>query len=196
VETEGTLGAGPPLPLNPIRDRVSHLPMYMADLLALEFWGVSCAHLPPCYRNPGIAGTLSCIRLYGCWGSKVRTLSPLTHLPGLSVIWCLHLLTVAVYLGWRKHLGKKGCKCLFFLPSFLFIIFGGGGGFETGFLCIALAVLKLRNPPASASRVLGLKVCVTTPGPFYFFRAASLTLCVFCLPRVHAWFLSGAGNQA
>ena len=26
------------------------------------------------------------------------------------------------------------------------------------------AVLKLRNPPASASRVLGLKVCATTPG--------------------------------
>jgi hypothetical protein len=50
--------------------------------------------------------------------------------------------------------------------------FGGGGGFETGFLCIALAVLdfvdqaglELRNPPASASRVLGLKACATTPG--------------------------------
>jgi hypothetical protein len=30
---------------------------------------------------------------------------------------------------------------------------------ETGFLCVALAVLKLRNPPApaSASRELGLK---------------------------------------
>jgi hypothetical protein len=28
------------------------------------------------------------------------------------------------------------------------------------------AGLKLRNPPASASRVLGLKVCATTPGPF------------------------------
>jgi hypothetical protein len=44
--------------------------------------------------------------------------------------------------------------------------------FETGFLCVALAVLelthleqavlKLRNPPASASQVLGLKVCATT----------------------------------
>jgi hypothetical protein len=30
--------------------------------------------------------------------------------------------------------------------------------FETGFLCIALAGLELRNPPASASQVLGLKV--------------------------------------
>jgi hypothetical protein len=27
------------------------------------------------------------------------------------------------------------------------------------------AGLELRNPPASASRVLGLKVCATTPGP-------------------------------
>jgi hypothetical protein len=50
---------------------------------------------------------------------------------------------------------------------YLFIMF-----LETGFLCIALAVLELifvdqaglelRNPPASASQVLGLKVCATT----------------------------------
>ena len=47
--------------------------------------------------------------------------------------------------------------------------------FRTGFLCIALAVLelafvdqaglKLRNPPASASRVLGLEACATTGRP-------------------------------
>jgi hypothetical protein len=36
--------------------------------------------------------------------------------------------------------------------------------FDIGFLCVALAVLKLRNLPASASQVLGLKVCATTPG--------------------------------
>jgi hypothetical protein len=36
--------------------------------------------------------------------------------------------------------------------------------FETGFLCIALAILELRNLPASASQVLGLKARVTTPG--------------------------------
>jgi hypothetical protein len=46
--------------------------------------------------------------------------------------------------------------------------------FETGFLCIVLADpgthsvdqagLELRNPPASASRVLGLKACATTHG--------------------------------
>ena len=49
---------------------------------------------------------------------------------------------------------------------YLFVCF-----FETGFLCVALAVLeltvdqaglKLRNPPAFASRVLGLKPCATT----------------------------------
>ena len=44
--------------------------------------------------------------------------------------------------------------------------------FETGFLCIALAVLEthsvdqagleLRNPPDSASQVLGLQTCTTT----------------------------------
>jgi hypothetical protein len=31
------------------------------------------------------------------------------------------------------------------------------------------AGLKLRNPPASASRVLGLKACATTPGREYVF---------------------------
>jgi hypothetical protein len=48
-------------------------------------------------------------------------------------------------------------------------------GFETGFLCspgcpgthfVDQAGLELRNPPASASRVLGLKVCATTPSLF------------------------------
>jgi hypothetical protein len=44
---------------------------------------------------------------------------------------------------------------------FFFFFFGFS---EIGFLCVALAVLELRNPPASASQVLGLKVCATTPG--------------------------------
>ena len=45
------------------------------------------------------------------------------------------------------------------------------GFFETGFVCVALAVLilnsadqagiELRDLPASASQVLGLKVCIT-----------------------------------
>ena len=42
-------------------------------------------------------------------------------------------------------------------PFFLFFWF-----FKTGFLCVALAVLKLRNLPVSASQVLGLKACATT----------------------------------
>jgi hypothetical protein len=51
----------------------------------------------------------------------------------------------------------------------LFFVF-----FKTGFLYVALAVLELtlvdqaglelRNPPASASQVLDLKVCAITPG--------------------------------
>jgi hypothetical protein len=32
------------------------------------------------------------------------------------------------------------------------------------------AGLELRNLPASASQVLGLKVCATMPGPLWFFR--------------------------
>jgi hypothetical protein len=39
------------------------------------------------------------------------------------------------------------------------------------------AGLELRNPPASASRVLGLKACTTTAWPwssFYFFEIRSI----------------------
>ena len=34
--------------------------------------------------------------------------------------------------------------------------------FDIGFLCVALAVLKLRNLPASVPQVGGLKACATT----------------------------------
>ena len=52
------------------------------------------------------------------------------------------------------------------LPGFV-------GLLETGFLCIALAVLKLivesgwpwTHLPAAGSHVLWLKVCITTPSP-------------------------------
>jgi hypothetical protein len=56
----------------------------------------------------------------------------------------------------------------FLLLLFCFVLF-----FKTGFLCspgcpgtyfVDQAGLELRNPPASASRVLGLKACATTPG--------------------------------
>jgi hypothetical protein len=36
------------------------------------------------------------------------------------------------------------------------------------------AVLELRNPPTSASRVLGLKACATTPGFSISFLIANL----------------------
>jgi hypothetical protein len=62
----------------------------------------------------------------------------------------------------------------FGLVWFGLVWFGLVWFFETGFLCIALAVLahsvdqdglELKNPPASASQVLGLKAWATTPGP-------------------------------
>jgi hypothetical protein len=46
-------------------------------------------------------------------------------------------------------------------PGILFFFFFFFWFFETGFLCVALAVLELRNPPASASQVLELKACAT-----------------------------------
>jgi hypothetical protein len=58
------------------------------------------------------------------------------------------------------------------LTLWFFFLFLAFGFLETGFLlCVALAVLELtlnqaglelRNPTASASQVLGLKVCATT----------------------------------
>jgi hypothetical protein len=46
--------------------------------------------------------------------------------------------------------------------------------FETGFLCVNLAVLELRNPPASASQVLGLKACAITAQGFAPFNSAHI----------------------
>jgi hypothetical protein len=59
---------------------------------------------------------------------------------------------------WR--LGPSWWMLLELVAAFLFVCLF----FETGFLCVALAVLELRNPPASASRVPGLKACATRPG--------------------------------
>jgi hypothetical protein len=58
--------------------------------------------------------------------------------------------------------------------------------FETG--CpgthsVDQAGLELRNPPASASQVLGLKACATTPGSFpilYDMRLRSQAYLVLC----------------
>jgi hypothetical protein len=63
--------------------------------------------------------------------------------------------------------------CFFFLFFFLLLLFFWL--FETGFLCspgcpgihfVDQAALEPRNLPASASQVLGLKACTTTPGNF------------------------------
>jgi hypothetical protein len=48
------------------------------------------------------------------------------------------------------------------------------------------AGLELRNPPASASQVLGLKACTTMPGCFcffeiLFFHVALVGLCIFAV---------------
>ena len=67
------------------------------------------------------------------------------------------------------------------LLLFLFVWFGlvfGFWFFEAGFLCVAQAGLELRNPPASAFQVLGLKECATTvPLDSWFFRV-DLLVCL------------------
>jgi hypothetical protein len=85
-------------------------------------------------------------------------------------------------ITWFVHLGLHFCMVLFLcvwlfcFVLFCFVLFCSFLFFETGFLCVALAVLELtfvgqaglelRNPPASASYVLGLKACATSPGLF------------------------------
>jgi hypothetical protein len=65
---------------------------------------------------------------------------------------------------------------------FVWLVGFGFVFFETGFLCspgypgthsVDQAVLELRNPPASASQVLGLKACAITPGKFKLFLSHS-----------------------
>ena len=82
------------------------------------------------------------------------------------------------YVGactYRMHFLFSKARMFFFVFLFFVFIclFFGFWFFETGFLCVALTVLeltldqaglKLRNSPASASQVLRLKVCASTPG--------------------------------
>jgi hypothetical protein len=74
----------------------------------------------------------------------------------------------------------EGCCLLACFPSLvsLFFFWGGRGEvqdrvslYSPGTHFVDQAGLELRNPPASASQVLGLKAYTTTPGPpvkFYF----------------------------
>jgi len=72
----------------------------------------------------------------------------------------------------------------------LFFCFGFGFGFGffqdrvslyspgcPGTHFVDQAGLELRNPLASASRVLGLKACTTTPGKWSYFYSFILLLC-------------------
>jgi hypothetical protein len=56
-------------------------------------------------------------------------------------------------------------------------------------LCVALAVLKLRDLPAYASQVLGLKACTTTPDLDIFLLFVCLFVCLFliCLQMIKFW---------
>jgi hypothetical protein len=72
-------------------------------------------------------------------------------------------------------------KTVLYIHFFLFLVFRdrvslySSGCLGTHF--VDQAGLELRNLPASASRVLGLKVCATTPGYFIFYY--SEILCCF-----------------
>jgi hypothetical protein len=57
--------------------------------------------------------------------------------------------------------------CFFFVCFFRDRVSLSLGCPETHF--VDQAGLELRNPPASASQVLGLKACATTPGFFFLF---------------------------
>jgi hypothetical protein len=77
--------------------------------------------------------------------------------------------------------GNRKADAQPFVPSLcIFILFYF---FETGFFCspgcpgthfVDQAGLELKNPPASVSRVLGLKACATTP-------ATSVCIYISCL---------------
>jgi hypothetical protein len=96
----------------------------------------------------------------------------------------LFISLVPQYFLWEETCAdtSRDCspKAQAWLLIHLQIPFLGGGFRDRVSLCspgcpgthfVDQAGLELRNPPASASRVLGLKVCATTPGPRYFFNS-------------------------
>jgi hypothetical protein len=83
-----------------------------------------------------------------------------------------HIKTTKTYLPiWQPNTG-------FFLFCFVFLVFRDRVSLYSpgcpGTHFVEQAGLELRNLPASASRVLGLKACATTPGPIQFLRQSFL----------------------
>jgi hypothetical protein len=82
---------------------------------------------------------------------------------------------------------------LFFILFFYFLFFQDrvslcGPGCP-GTHSVDQAGLKLRNPPASASRVLGLKACATTPGHIYLFLIPKVIYTNACMfVYVYVWY--------
>jgi hypothetical protein len=98
--------------------------------------------------------------------------------------WCgpscfLEVLLLTFFFSWdRVSLYSPGCPGTHFVDQ---------------------AGLKLRNPPASASWVLGLKVCATTPGSASYFLIAEyregrrMWALVRCGEEMNRWALSRNG---
>jgi hypothetical protein len=54
---------------------------------------------------------------------------------------------------------------------------------------------ELKNPPASASRVLGLKVCTTTPGSFLFIYLIDFYWIFVSISSIPKYFNLGSERQ-
>lgn len=98
---------------------------------------------------------------------KICDMPQTKQLPGIQEE-VIHHNQYKLMLGMRKWVKLK----LLFWLSFSLV-------FESGFYCVALAGLELRDPPAFASQVLGFKVCITTPTfKVSFFNVTSKRECV------------------
>jgi len=89
----------------------------------------------------------------------------MSPLPGLEL---LEMTGEDVAVVSRKKITTVSFFSFFFLFFFLFFVFRDRVSLYSpgcpGTHFVDQAGLKLRNPPASASQVLGLKACATTPG--------------------------------
>ena len=115
----------------------------------------------------------TCISVYHvCLGTEEAGRGPL-------IPWSWSNMIVSYHVG----AGNEPC-CSQVQPVGVFLFwFGFGFGFLVfrdrvslyspgcpGTHFVDQAGLELRNPPASAFRVLGLKACTTTPGSLYIFK--------------------------